>query len=89
MSFFSKDFKKNFKCQVGGGGQKFYFFVLGGGIKFEFWWGISSFSGGWGKEFEFDVMFGVAVKNFYSLGGGGIKFEFWWGVLIVRIGRYI
>ena len=63
-----------------GVGVKIFNFLWGmGGIKFEFWWGISSFSGGWGKEFEFVVMFEVAVKIFYFLGGGGIKFEFWWG----------
>ena len=33
LSFFSNDFKKNFECQVGGGGQKFKFFEGGGGHK--------------------------------------------------------
>ena len=37
LSFFSNDFKKNFECQVGGGGQKFKFSGGVGGIKFEFW----------------------------------------------------
>ena len=49
MSFFPLNFKKNFECQVWGVGQKINFFVGGGGgIKFEFCWGVSSFSGGVG-----------------------------------------
>ena len=48
MSFFSLHFKKNFECQVGGVGQKIIFFVGVGGIKFEIWWGGSSFSVGIG-----------------------------------------
>ena len=54
MSFFSLNFKKNFECQVWGVGQKINFFVGVRGIKFEFWWGVSSFSGGVGGiNFEF------------------------------------
>ena len=34
-------------------GQKIKFFVGGGGIKFEFCWGVSSFSGGGGIKIEF------------------------------------
>ena len=48
LSFFSKDFKKNFECQVGSWGQKKLFSGGAGGIKFELWWGVSSFSKGWG-----------------------------------------
>ena len=45
LSFFSKDFKKNFECQVGNGDQNFLFSGGAGGIKFELWRGGSSFSG--------------------------------------------
>ena len=48
LLFFTHDFNENFECQVGGGGQKFKFFAGCRGIKFEFRWGVSSFSGGWG-----------------------------------------
>ena len=44
MSFFSNDFKKNFECQVGGGVKIFNFLWGVGGIKLDFWWGVSSFS---------------------------------------------
>ena len=45
---FSLHLKNNFECQLGGVGQKIKFFVGGAGIKVELWWGVSSFSGGWG-----------------------------------------
>ena len=48
LSYFSKNFKKNFEYQVGSGGQNFEFSGGGGGIKFELWWGVSSFFGGAG-----------------------------------------
>ena len=59
-SFFSKDYKKNFEFDgIGfdvklGLGVKFFDFLGGGGIKFEFWWaGKLIFWEGGGIKFEF------------------------------------
>ena len=57
LSFFSNDFKKILNLMSSWGCASFFFSGGGGGvgdIHLEFWWGVSSFSGGWGAFSFFD-----------------------------------